>query len=350
MSVLHLAAISVRSVALASLIISPHSAASTAEAALMADGVTQAQAQQPRDPRSDIPRPETQREQELKAATAAEPTKVTNWLELARLQEARGALEEVERTFDLASQAVGPNLEVLKTTADFFNRTGRFDRTVAALEAFADVNPSDPTGHQLLATYYREKVAKDATLSPADKLKYLDAGIAATDRALAQKPEFIDALVYKNILLRMKANLEPDAVLRTAMLAEADALRNQALELSKTQNPAAAPPGAPGAPAPPPPPGAPLRVGGNIKAPARIHHVNPVYPQEALDARVGGMVILEATIDEQGNVSAAKVLRSIPLLDQAAVDAVRAWRFTPTLLNGTPVPVIMTVTVNFSPQ
>jgi protein TonB len=62
---------------------------------------------------------------------------------------------------------------------------------------------------------------------------------------------------------------------------------------------------------------------------------------------VQGVVILQATIDSRGNVEAATVLRSIALLDQAALDAVRQWKFTPTLLNGMAVPVIMTVTVNF---
>jgi protein TonB len=73
-----------------------------------------------------------------------------------------------------------------------------------------------------------------------------------------------------------------------------------------------------------------------------------VYPPEALAAKVSGVVILEALIAADGRVSDAKVLRSVPLLDQAAVDAVRQWAYTPTLLNGVPVPVIMTVTVTFS--
>jgi protein TonB len=76
--------------------------------------------------------------------------------------------------------------------------------------------------------------------------------------------------------------------------------------------------------------------------------VQPVYPPIAISARVQGRVIIEATIDRHGKVGEAKVLRSIPLLDQAALDAVRQWEYTPTLLNGEPVPVIMTVTVNFT--
>jgi protein TonB len=73
-----------------------------------------------------------------------------------------------------------------------------------------------------------------------------------------------------------------------------------------------------------------------------------VYPDDALAARIQGVVILEAVIAPSGSVSDARVLRSVPGLDQAAVDAVRQWEFTPTLLNGVPVAVIMTVTVNFT--
>ncbi|MGH7463439.1 MAG: energy transducer TonB, partial [Longimicrobiales bacterium] len=103
-------------------------------------------------------------------------------------------------------------------------------------------------------------------------------------------------------------------------------------------------------PPPPPPPVAPVRVGGNIKQPQKIKDVRPIYPPIAQSARVQGIVIIEAVIGPDGAVRDAKVLRSIPLLDQSALDAVRQWVFTPTLLNGQPVPVIMTVTVQFTLQ
>jgi protein TonB len=90
-----------------------------------------------------------------------------------------------------------------------------------------------------------------------------------------------------------------------------------------------------------------LRVGSAIKAPTKITDVRPVYPTVAQQARVQGVVIVEVRIEADGTVSSARVLRSIPLLDEAALDAVRQWEFTPTLLNGRAVPVIMTATVNF---
>jgi protein TonB len=99
--------------------------------------------------------------------------------------------------------------------------------------------------------------------------------------------------------------------------------------------------------APPPPPQKPVRVGGQIKEPKKLKDVSPVYPKMATEARVQGVVILECTLSPQGRVAEVKVLRSIPLLDDAAIDAVKQWVYTPTLLNGVPVPVIMTVTVNF---
>lgn len=90
------------------------------------------------------------------------------------------------------------------------------------------------------------------------------------------------------------------------------------------------------------------RVGGEIKPPIKVHHVSPVYPPDAQAARVQGVVILETRIEGDGTVSQVRVLRSVPMLDESAVEAVRQWRFTPTLLDGRPTPLIMTTTVNFT--
>jgi periplasmic protein TonB len=94
--------------------------------------------------------------------------------------------------------------------------------------------------------------------------------------------------------------------------------------------------------APPPAP-----VGAKVKAPTKLKDVRPIYPVIAQLVKVQGIVIVEATIGPTGKVQDAKVLRSHPLLESAALDAVRQWEFTPTLLNGNPVPVVMTVTVDF---
>lgn len=111
---------------------------------------------------------------------------------------------------------------------------------------------------------------------------------------------------------------------------------------------------APPAPPPPPPPPpvpqrlTPVRIGGDIKAPALIYRVEPIYPDIAVMANVTGVVILEATVDERGEVTNVVVLRSRKLLDQAAINAVKQWRYTPLLLNGAPRAFVLTVTLNFS--
>jgi len=103
-------------------------------------------------------------------------------------------------------------------------------------------------------------------------------------------------------------------------------------------------------PAPPevPPAPKPLRPGGSIREPRKILHVAPIYPDIARHAGVQGAVILEAILDATGRVESLRVLRSQPLLDDAVIRAVRQWRYTPTELNGVPVPVLMTITVRFS--
>jgi protein TonB len=102
------------------------------------------------------------------------------------------------------------------------------------------------------------------------------------------------------------------------------------------------------APPPPPPPAKPKRVGGELQTPALIHRVEPEYPGVAVGGKVSGTVILEATVNESGAVTDVTVLRSIKVLDQAAIKAVKQWRFQPLVLNGQPVPFILVVTVTFS--
>ena len=91
-----------------------------------------------------------------------------------------------------------------------------------------------------------------------------------------------------------------------------------------------------------------VRVGGDIKEPKKIKDAKPVYPPLAQTAKISGIVIIEAIIAKDGSIRDAKILRGMPMLNDAALEAVRQWRYTPTTLNGVPVEVVMTVTVNFT--
>lgn len=98
----------------------------------------------------------------------------------------------------------------------------------------------------------------------------------------------------------------------------------------------------------PPPPRAPVRVGGQIQAPALARRVEPIYPDVAVSARIRGVVILEANVDRDGRVVEVKVLRTANrLLDDAAITAVRQWQYRPLILNGLPEPFVLTVVLTF---
>jgi protein TonB len=101
---------------------------------------------------------------------------------------------------------------------------------------------------------------------------------------------------------------------------------------------------------PPPlsPPREPVRTGGEIQAPALLKRVPPVYPPIAVNAAIEGLVILEATVGRDGRVEGVEVLRSVGLLEKAAIEAVQQWQYAPLLLNGKPERFVVTVTVSFN--
>jgi protein TonB len=99
-------------------------------------------------------------------------------------------------------------------------------------------------------------------------------------------------------------------------------------------------------PEPPAPPRV-VHVGGAVREPTKVKHVNPVYPDVAARAMVQGNVVVELQVNTEGRVTDARVVKGIPLLNEAALAAVRQWVYTPPLVDGVPVRLIMTVTVRF---
>ena len=97
-------------------------------------------------------------------------------------------------------------------------------------------------------------------------------------------------------------------------------------------------------------PPATVRAADLPQPPRKIVDARPAYPDVARTARVQGTVVIEAIIDRTGRVDEVRVVRSVPLLDQAALDAVRQWRYTPSTLRGQPVAVLITITINFTLQ
>ena len=191
-----------------------------------------------------------------------------------------------------------------------------------------------------MAAYYWDQVHRNFKESPEKRSELVKGGLEAINRALVLNPDYLDATVYKGLLLRMQAGFETDPVRQKTLMDEAQQLQVRAKELQTNQLTSGQQAGGVNQP-----PGAPIRVGGNIGRPPKSSTCPLSHPAEAHAARVQGVVILEIMVDGNGSVAEARVVRSIPLLDEAAVTAVRQWQYTPTMLNGQPVPVIPDVTV-----
>jgi TonB family protein len=290
----------------------------------------------------------------LRAEIDAEGWTVERGLALARYQEQRKAADEAEATLLTLRKEFPDEKRVLQALSAFYVRQGSAPQAMALLEDAAGLDPTDKEAQYRVAVHYEEIIRRGTDLTPEVKHAYAIKGAEAARRALEIDPSYAEALVYRGILLRHQAASEPDEGRRQALIAQSETLRNEAMVMVKARQEVKAA----SQPQPPPPPGCditeavngrtPVRVGAGATAPARTRSVNPVYPPEAQEARVQGVVILDVAIAEDGLVVHACVLRSIPLLDQAALDAVRQWEFEPPLVDGAPHPIAMTVTVNFT--
>jgi len=169
----------------------------------------------------------------VKRMIEVDPSDYLNYLELSKIYENAGRYDEAEAILLKAREVKPKEPAVYAALSAFYNRQGEFEKTVEALNTAADLQPDNPQGFQLVAVFFWEKAFKDKRLTPAQQRDYIMKGIEATDRALKLNPDYIDALTYKNILLRMQANLETDLKKRQPLIDEADRLRNKAQELNK---------------------------------------------------------------------------------------------------------------------
>jgi tetratricopeptide (TPR) repeat protein len=165
-----------------------------------------------------------------------EPNEPTNYQALGNLYEQANRNEEAERNFKKAVEVKPNDGATYFTLAGFYNRQHKFEKTIEALEGRARVEPNNPEAWHTLATYYSDEVLRDTKLNANIKKDYIDKGLAADDKALAINPEYADAMVYKNILLRAKALTVKDPAQQKALTEEADQLRAKAMEIQKKQN------------------------------------------------------------------------------------------------------------------
>jgi predicted Zn-dependent protease len=168
-----------------------------------------------------------------------DPKDPANYFVLAGIYEQNGDYEMAEATLLKARDAKPTDSNVYMQLAGFYNRQGEFEKTIEALQQRASNEPNNPEAFYTMATYYWDKAYRDFRLPEAEKIKYVQSGVDAVDKAITLKGDYMEALVYKNLLLRLQANLEKSPARQQALLKEADTYRNRAEELRKQK--AAAP-------------------------------------------------------------------------------------------------------------
>jgi tetratricopeptide (TPR) repeat protein len=177
----------------------------------------------------------SQQEPILKQMIEMDPSDPGNYFVLANVYEQNGDYEQAEQLL-LKARDVKPNdPSVYTTLAAFYNRQGEFDKTMDALHARAEKEPNNPEAFYLISTYYWEKGMRDFTISQADKARFVQEGHEAVDKALELKPDYIDALVYKGLLLRLEATVEKDPKTQQALVKEAQTYSDRAVEVRNKQ-------------------------------------------------------------------------------------------------------------------
>jgi len=164
-----------------------------------------------------------------------DPQDPTNYFALAKIREDAGDYPKAEEVL-LKAKAARPNdPQVYLQLAGFYNRQEEFDKTIDALQQRAAIEPNNPEAFYTISTYYWDKAYRDFRLKEPEKKEFVLKGIEQVDKALQLKPGYMEALTYKNLLLRLQANLEKDQAKQSALLKEADKLRDQAMEIQKKQ-------------------------------------------------------------------------------------------------------------------
>jgi tetratricopeptide (TPR) repeat protein len=177
----------------------------------------------------------SQAEPIVKKMIEMEPDEPSNYFALAKIYEDAGNYEESEKMLIAARDRRPKDATTYMQLAGFYNRQGRFDKTIEALEARAAAEPNNPEAYYTIATYLWDKTFRDFRLKEPEKRAYLEKGVAATDKAISIKNDYLEAIVYKGLLLRLQANLEKDRAKQQELLRQADALRDRAKALQKAK-------------------------------------------------------------------------------------------------------------------
>jgi tetratricopeptide (TPR) repeat protein len=177
----------------------------------------------------------SQQEPILRQMIEMDPSDPANYFVLANVYEQNGDYEQAEQLLVKAREVRPNDPSVYTTLAGFYNRQGEFDKTMEALHARAEREPNNPEAFYIISTYYWDKANKDYTVSQPERVKYVQEGYKAVDKAIELKPDYPEALTYKGLLLRQEALLIKDPQRQQQLVKEADTYRDRAVEIQKKQ-------------------------------------------------------------------------------------------------------------------
>ena len=172
----------------------------------------------------------------VKQLIAMEPSDTGSYFALVRIYEEAGKVEDAEEILKQAQAAAPDKTDVWSTSAQFYNRKGEFDRAMESFHRITELEPKNPQNYYQMAVFYEEKVRKDFTIKPAQVADYLAKGMAAVDKALELRPDYFEALTYKNLILRQQASkVEKNPAKQQELLRQADEFQKKAIDTRNRQ-------------------------------------------------------------------------------------------------------------------
>ena len=164
-----------------------------------------------------------------------DPSDTTSYFALERLYEDFGNLDEAEAILLKAKDVQPKQPAVYQQLAGYYQRQGEFPKLIEAVQQRAAIEPNNPEAHYSIASYYWDEAYRNTRLTEAQKREYAQNGLAEVDKALEIKPDYVEAIVYKGLLIRIQAGMEKDAKKQQDLLKQATALQEKAADLKNKQ-------------------------------------------------------------------------------------------------------------------
>lgn len=177
----------------------------------------------------------TQAEPVVQRMIQLAPNEPTNYFQLAKIYEDSGEYQMAEETYLKGRDAKPNDPTVYLTVAGYYNRQGDFDKLIENIRKNIELEPNNPEAHYRLATYSWDKASRDFRLSDAQKMEIIKSGLASVDKALEIKPDYVEAMTYKGLLLRTQALIEKDPKKQQELIKEGTALSDKANAMRKAK-------------------------------------------------------------------------------------------------------------------